>query len=136
MINRKNTSKIVSEWKDFLNGKSHHSGRRSLNEAPDDMMGDDMMDDEMMDDDRSEEFKALISFYQEAGLSDVEIDDFIKACERMSNETIKAMNDANDIEVAKDDVLDDESEEWMADSDVEDNFIEREPLENDDDLGM
>ena len=131
MINRKNTSKIVSEWKDFLNGRSRHSERRSLNEAPDDVMGDDMMDD-----DRSEEFKALIGFYQDRGLSDIEIDDFIKACERMSNETIKAMNNANDIEVAKDDVLDDESEEWMADRDVEDNFIERDPLENDDDLGM
>ena len=130
MINRKNTSKIVSEWKDFLNGRSHHSGRRSLNEAPDDVMGDDMMDD-----DRSEELKALISFYQGAGLSDSEIDDFTKACERMSNETIKAINNANDIEVEKDDPAD-ESEEWMADRDVEDNFIERDPLENDDDLGM
>lgn len=135
MINRKNTSKIVSEWKDFLNGRSHHSGRRSLNEAPDEMMGDDMMDNDMMDDDRSEEFKALISFYQGAGLSDSEIDDFTKACERMSNETIKAINNANDIEVEKDDPAD-ESEEWMADRDVEDNFIERDPLENDDDLGM
>lgn len=135
MINRKNTSKIVSEWKDFLNGKSHHSGRRSLNEAPDEMMGDDMMDNDMMDDDRSEELKALISFYQGAGLSDSEIDDFTKACERMSNETIKAINNANDIEVEKDDPAD-ESEEWMADRDVEDNFIERDPLENDDDLGM
>lgn len=135
MINRKNTSKIVSEWKDFLNGKSHHSGRRSLNEAPDDMMDDDMMDDDMMDDDRSEELKALIAFYQGAGLSDSEIDDFTKACERMSNETIKAINNANDIEVEKDDPAD-ESEEWMADRDVEDNFIERDPLENDDDLGM
>lgn len=130
MINRKNTSKIVSEWKDFLNGRSRHSGRRSLNEAPDEMMGDDMMDD-----DRSEELKALISFYQGAGLSDSEIDDFTKACERMSNETIKAINNANDIEVEKDDPAD-ESEEWMADRDVEDNFIERDPLENDDDLGM
>ena len=130
MINRKNTSKIVSEWKDFLNGRSRHSGRRSLNEAPDDVMGDDMMDD-----DRSEELKALISFYQGAGLSDSEIDDFTKACERMSNETIKAINNANDIEVEKDDPAD-ESEEWMADRDVEDNFIERDPLENDDDLGM
>lgn len=136
MINRKNTSKIVSEWKDFLNGKSHHSGRRSLNEAPGGIAGDEMMDDEMMDDERSEEFKALIAFYQEAGLSDAEIDDFTKACERMSNETIRAMNDANDIEVAKDDVLDDESEEWMADRAGEDNFIEREPLEADEDLGM
>lgn len=135
MINRKNTSKIVSEWKDFLNGRSHHSGRRSLNEAPDEMMGDDMMDNDMMDDDRSEELKALISFYQGAGLSDSEIDDFTKACERMSNETIKAINNANDIEVEKDDPAD-ESEEWMADRDVEDNFIERDPLENDDDLGM
>ena len=135
MINRKNTSKIVSEWKDFLNGKSHHSGRRSLNEAPDEMMNDDMIDDDMMDDDRSEELKALIAFYQDAGLSDVEIDDFTKACERMSNETIKAINNANDIEVEKDDPAD-ESEEWMADRDVEDNFIERDPLENDDDLGM
>lgn len=135
MINRKNTSKIVSEWKDFLNGRSRHSGRRSLNEAPDEMMGDDMMDNDMMDDDRSEELKALISFYQGAGLSDSEIDDFTKACERMSNETIKAINNANDIEVEKDDPAD-ESEEWMADRDVEDNFIERDPLENDDDLGM
>ena len=53
----------------------------------------------------------------------------------MSNETIKAINNANDIEVEKDDPAD-ESEEWMADRDVEDNFIERDPLENDDDLGM
>ena len=136
MFNRENTSKIVSEWKDFLNGKPSHSGRRSLNEVHDDVMGDEMMDNEMMDDDRSEEFKALIAFYQEAGLSDAEIDDITKACERMSNETIRAMNDANDIEVAKDDVLDDESEEWMEDRDTEDNFIERDPLEDDDDLGM
>ena len=35
MINRKNTSDVVSTWRDYLNGKQNKTNRRSLHESVD-----------------------------------------------------------------------------------------------------
>lgn len=125
MISRKNTSKIIAEWKDFLNGSLSLNERRNLNESPRDIR------------DENEVLKALVGFYQDKGMSQTQISDFEAASEFMDIETLRAMLDAIEIEESKEDVLDDESEQWMADSeDNEESFIEREPLEADEDLGM
>jgi hypothetical protein len=82
MINREKTSKIVEEWKDFLNGRSNHSERRCLNESPRD------------DIEENEALKALTAHYRANGLTEEQIDNFVSASELIDPDTLQAMADS------------------------------------------
>lgn len=120
--NRKNTSTVVDTWRNFLSDKKNTSITR-LNES--------MMDSEEASidyaKDRNEYFEALIADLTECNWDEERIDTLVDVLERCN---------ATDSELK---VIGYGSSEPMS-AEVKDSqqnrFIEREPLEADDDLGM
>lgn len=111
--NRKNTSVVVDTWRNYLSGNKRSGVKKRLNESP--------------ERDRNEHFEALISDLTECEWDDTRIDTLIDLLQRCnpSNEELEM------IAYGSSEPMSDEAREFQ-----QDRFIEREPLEADEDLGM
>ena len=120
--NRKSTSSVVDTWRNFLNNKKTTS-RTRLNES--------MMDSEEASidssKDRNEYFEALISDLSECEWDDNRIDTLVSVLERCN----PTDSELEIIGYGSSEPMSDEARDFQ-----QDRFIEREPLEADDDLGM
>ena len=110
--NRKNTSAVVDTWRNFLTNKRTGTKRR-LNESP--------------ERDRNEHFEALISDLAGCDWDDDRIDMLIDVLERCN----PSDDELEMIAYGSSEPMSDEARDFQ-----EDRFIEREPLEADEDLGM
>ena len=115
--NRKNTTKVVDTWRDFL-GSKNINPRRRLNEST--------------ARDRNEHFEALFASLVECDWDEDRIDMLIDVLEKCN-----ITDDELEIIAYGSRTYDDsESMSDEARHFQQERFIEREPLEADDDLGM
>ena len=122
--NRKNTTEVVGTWRDFLGNKNATSNTR-LNESMMDSE-EDYADSSMSSKDRNEHFEALIADLADCDWSSERIDMLVRALKRcnLTDSELKIIG-------YPDEPMSDEAKNWQ-----QDRFIEREPLEVDEDLGM